>query len=180
MRLKETRDNCSVAVCQHFSLLGHRGYGVTELRTFDIRPMVAYIDNELSAARLCRQVNGRVSGIYVGVQPRPIYLFDKAPNCWKPATLNPESNCACDRDIEYLTACFWDIDVVSAQRDNGHPASQEELLRSYHAAESLCRQECFEASASICCSGNGHYVLAPIVPIPVYDNDVAMKFRCLC
>jgi len=36
-------------------------------------------------------------------------------------------------------------------------------------------------SSTICCSGNGHYVLVPIVPIPVdNNNDIAEKFRKFC
>lgn len=180
MRLEGTRDLCSGAVCQHLSLLGHCGHGVTELRTFDNRPMVAYADNELSVLQLCRQVSGAASGIYVGVKPRPIHLFDEAPNCWRLATSKPESNCARDRDIEYVTSCFWDIDVVSTRRDNGHPASEEELERSFDAAKLLYRQEGLALSSSICCSGNGHYVLAPIVPVPVDADEVAPKFRFVC
>jgi hypothetical protein len=180
MRVENRKADCAVTVCQHLSLLGHRGYGVTELRTFDNRPMVAYVDNELNAVRLCRQVDGHVSGIYTGVQPRPVHLFDKTPNCWRLATSSPESNCACDTDIEYITACFWDIDVVSARRNEGHPASEEELQRSYRAAQLLCRQEGLASNSVICCSGNGHYVLAPVVPVPVYGDEEAMKFRYLC
>ena len=80
-------------------------------------------------------MDGQVSGIYVGVQPRPLDQFDEAPNCWKAARSAPKSNCACDRDIEFITACFFDIDVISEERMKGHPASDVELKRSYHAAE---------------------------------------------
>ena len=134
MLVENVESDCLLAISQHLGLLGHRGYGVTELRTFDDRPLVAYADNELSVLRLCRRVGMRVSGIYIGVQPRPVDLFDRDPNCWKPATSKPESNCACDQDIEYITACFWDIDVVSEERNKGYPASEEELRQSHNAA----------------------------------------------
>jgi hypothetical protein len=35
-------------------------------------------------------------------------------------------------------------------------------------------------SSTTCCSGNGHYVLAPIVPIPVYSNEESAKFKQFC
>ncbi|MFX0201580.1 MAG: hypothetical protein ACFFCW_36150 [Candidatus Hodarchaeota archaeon] len=35
-------------------------------------------------------------------------------------------------------------------------------------------------NSAICCSGNGHYVVTPVVPVPVDENDVPLKFRCFC
>ncbi len=32
-------------ITNHWKMLGHRDLGVTELRTFDPSPMVAYVDN---------------------------------------------------------------------------------------------------------------------------------------
>ncbi len=164
----------------HIRLLGHSGYGVTELRTFDNRPMVASADSEQSVVRLCEQADGRATGIFVGLQPRPVHLFDRAPNCWMPATLKPEPNCACNRDIEFVTVGYWDLDTVSAQQDRGYPASEAELEGNYEAARLLSRQDGLALSSSICCSGSGYHVLAPLVPIPVDDDDVALKFRCFC
>lgn len=180
MRLKNATTGSNVETCKHVQLLGHSAYGVTELRTFEPRPLVAYADNENDIARLAMELDGKVSGIYVGVQPRPLDLFDKAPNCWKPAHSSPESNCACDSDIEYINACFFDIDVVSRQRTHGHPASEEELQQSLKAAILLTRETGLALSSTICCSGNGHYVLAPIVPVPVDGDDVAEKLRHFC
>ena len=68
----------------HRRLLGHDGYGVTELRTFDPKPLVAYTDNDEVTVLLALERNGSTSGIYIGVQPRPLELFDKAPNSWAP------------------------------------------------------------------------------------------------
>ncbi len=167
-------------ISNHWKLLGHRDLGVTELRIFDPGPMVAYVDNVNDFFRLSLEMRAKTSGIYVGVQPRPLWLFDKAPNCWRPARSGAERNCACDNDIEYITTVFFDIDVVSAERAKGHPASNEELLESLNAAQLLCREDGLILSSTICCSGNGHYVLVPIISIPVDDNKVAFKFRNFC
>lgn len=180
MRLKDVKTDYCLTICQHVRLLGHSGCGVTELRTFDTRPMVAYCDNEKDVIRLCEAMNGQVSGIYVGVQPRPLELFDKAPNRWRVALSAPESNCSCDQDIEFITASFFDIDVVSEERVSGYPASGDELRQSYRAAKLLIRKNGLVLNSTICCSGNGHYVLTPIVPIPVDDDRVSIKFRSFC
>ncbi len=168
------------AISNHWKMLGHQDMGVTELRTFDPGPMVAYVDNVDDFVRLSIEMGAKASGIYVGVQPRPLWLFDKAPNCWRPARSGAECDCACDNDIEYITTAFFDIDVVSMERTKGRPASNEELLASLHAAQLLCREDGLILSSTICCSGNGHYVLAPIVSIPVDGNEVALKFRHFC
>jgi hypothetical protein len=169
----------SSAIRNHLRLLAHQSLGVTELRTFH-PPMVAYVDNEDDFVGLCLEMEGKTSGIYVGVQPRPLWLFDKAPNCWRPARSGPDRNCACDRDIEYITTVFKDIDVESIERRKGHPASEQELLQTLRAAQLLCREEGLALSSAICCSGNGHYVLASLVPIPVDSNEVALKFKHFC
>ena len=169
-----------LAIREHLRLLGHSGFGATQLLAFGGVPMVAYIDNEEDAVRLCLQMEGKKTGTYIGVQPRPLHLFERTPNCWQPAHAQPCSNCACDDDIEYITACFFDIDVVSAQRQLGHPASEEELQYSLQAAQLLCRENGLALSSTICCSGNGHYVLAPILPIPVDCEQEAAKFRIFC
>jgi hypothetical protein len=169
------------AIRNHLKLLGHVGFGVTEFRIFDPMPFVAYADNEDDAVRLCLEMEGKTSGVFAGVQPRPPHLFDLAPNCWRPARpgrLN--GNCACDNDIEFITTVFFDIDVVSDERAKGHPASDEEIAQSLHAAQLLSREDGLAMSSTICCSGNGHYVLAPIVPIPVYSNEEAAKFKQFC
>jgi len=160
--------------------LGHKDMGVTELRTFDPVPMVTYADNENDFVRLCLEMEGKTSGIYVGVQPRPLWLFDKAPNCWRPARSGPDRNCSFDKDIEYITTVFWDIDVISVERTKGHPASDEELAQTLRAAQLVCREDGLALCATICCSGNGHYVLVSMVPIPVDSGVIAVKFRNFC
>lgn len=180
MRVSETQSESANEIATQVRLLGHSGYGGTELRIFDPRPMVAYADNENDVVRLVREIEGQTPGTYVGVQPRPPHLFDKAPNRWKPATSRRETNCACDRDIEYITACFFDIDVISDERMQGYPASKQELARTLQAAQMLSRQDDLAGGATICCSGNGHYVLAPIVPISVAGDPEALRFGSFC
>jgi len=170
----------SNAIRKHFQLLGHKGLGVTELRTFDPIPMVAYVDNEDDFVGLCLEMEGKTSGIYVGVQPRPAHLFDLAPNRWVRARSGKNGNCARDIDIEYVTALFFDIDVVSEERTKGHPGSEEELLQTLYAAQLLCREDDLVLSSTICCSGNGHYLLAPMVPISIDCDVIGVKFKCFC
>ena len=172
--------NLSIAIKQHIQLLAHNGYGVTELRIFKPKPLVAYADNIEDVIRLVKQVQSYAPGIYTGVQPRPLWLLDKAPNRWKRAHSKPTSNCANDESIEYIVTVFFDIDVDSPSRRNGFSASEEELQFSLNAARLIASQEGLALSSTICCSGNGHYVIAPIVPIQVDSDDVAVKFKKFC
>lgn len=167
-------------VRKHLTLLGHDKLGVTESRVFDPLPQVAYAESADAVVRLCREMDGKTSGIYVGVQPRPAHLFDLAPNRWMPARGGRDGNCARDGDVEYVTAIFFDFDVVSPERATGHPASDEELQKSLQAARFLAQQDGLVGHSTICCSGNGHYVLAPVVPVSVGCDETAGKFRCFC
>jgi len=172
--------NRAEQIRQHIQFLDHEGYGVTELRIFDPKPMVAYVDNIADGIRLALEKDGQTSGVYIGVQPRNTDLFEKAPNCWTPAIGYPNSNCASDKDIEYITAIFFDIDVVSLMRKEGYPASDEEFDKSLEASQLLARQDGLAPSCVICCSGNGHYVLAPIVPIAVDSEEISLQFKKFC
>ena len=168
------------AMQTHFQMLGHRHLGITELRIFTPRPMVAYADNDYDFTRLCLEMDGKIPGVFVGVQPRPPHLFEKAPNRWVLARGGPDRNCACDDDIEYITTLFFDIDVVSPERQNGHPASEIELQRTLKTAKELACQGTLSQSSTVLCSGNGHYVLAAVQAIPVDGSEVARQFRAFC
>lgn len=165
---------------KHVRLLGHKGHGVTELRIFDPVAMVTYTDNEDDLVRLCLEMQGKASGIYIGVQPRPVHLFDLASNRWVLARGGPEGNCARDSDIEYITTVFFDFDVVCEARAKGYPASEEELQRTLQAARLLSEQEGLAGILTISCTGNGHQVFAPCIPIPVDCDVVGMKFKAFC
>lgn len=168
------------AICTHIKVLGHEGLGVTELRIFDPVPMVAYVDNEDDFIHLCLEMDGKSAGVFVGVQPRPLWLFDLAPNQWIPARSGPGRNCGNDNSIEYLGTLYFDIDVISMKRAKGHPASNEELVQTLRAAQLLYREKGLALCSTICCSGNGHYVLASFVPIPVDNEEIPLKFRSFC
>lgn len=166
------------AIRYHYFLLGHQGFGATELRVFDGKSMVAYVDNPEDMVHLCRQMQDR-KGIYVSVQPRCPSLFDHAPNRWRPARDKQGSYCGGNKDIEYITCCFWDIDVVSEHRPE-HPASDEELRSSLAAARRLAKEDELSLNSVICCSGNGHYVLAPLVPLEIADDETLVKYKLFC
>ena len=172
--------NAEAAARTHLSLLGHDKLGVTELRVFDPLPQVAYADSADAVVQLCREMDGRTSGVYVGVQPRPAHLFDLAPNRWTSARGGRDGNCAREADVEILTLVFFDIDVVSPERAAGRPASEEELQRSLQAARLLAQQDGLVGSSAICCSGNGHYVLAPVVPVSAGGDETPRRFRTFC
>ena len=178
--MQDTNVQLEPSIQKHLQLLGHNGCGVTELRIFKPQPLIAYAESKEDVVRLASKMDGRVPGVYVGVQPRPPEFFDKSPNCWKPALSTPESNCACDRDIEFITTCFFDIDVVSDERAKEYPASDVELQQSLQAANLLSRENGLALSSTVCCSGNGHYVIASILPISVDDSDIPARFKHFC
>jgi len=180
MRVTTVHDEYAAEMVTQVCLLGHSGHGVTELRIFDPPPMVAYADSEDSVINLVHQMERAASAIYMGVQPRPPHLFDRAPNCWKPAVSGTKGNCARDTDIEIITALFFDLDAISAERSQGHPACQQELERTLEAALLLSRQDGLALASTICCSGNGHYVVTPVAPIAVAGNDEALRFKFFC
>ena len=70
MRLKNITTDSNIEMRQHVQLLGHSHYGVTELRTFEPRPMVAYADNEKDIVRLATELDRKVPGIYIGIQTK--------------------------------------------------------------------------------------------------------------
>ena len=84
---REIQIELQAPIQQHIRLLGHHDLGVNELRVFKPRPLVAYVDNPQDVVRLVREMDGYAHGIYIGVQPRPLRLFDKAPNRWVKAPM---------------------------------------------------------------------------------------------
>ncbi len=165
----------------HMALLGHDRLGVTELRAIvGGYHWVAYADGVDAVLELCRQMEGRASALYVGVQPRPAHRFDQAPNRWVLARGGANGNSTYGREIEWISAVFFDIDVISPLRQRGHPASEQELQKTLRAAKLLARQDGLVLNSAIGCSGNGHYVLAPLVPISVGCEQIARQFRSFC
>jgi len=171
------RSLAEVHIRNHWRLIHEPRYGVLELRAFEPDPMVAYVDNDEDFVRCVFEVEGKVAGTYVGVQPRPPHLFDHAANRWKRGQAKPHQNCACDADIEFLANIYIDIDVESPGRCVGHPASDEELEKTLACARVICRKEALGPSGTIGCSGNGHCIIIPMAPIPVNCREVARQFR---
>ncbi len=167
-----------------YDLLGHEGYGVTELRAFSgTRRLVAYTASRRGFTRLCLKQDGQ-KNIYAGINPRPLDLFDCAPECWvrcaswkNLGSVNTEALpmglCARDVDIEYVTAIFYDIDPTS--RD-GRPASEEELQRTVRAGRVLLEEPAFAKGGVLATSGNGCYVILPLRAIQV-DRENEPKAR---
>jgi len=75
---------------------------------------------------------------------------------------------------------FFDLDIVSPGRAKGHPASHDELQQSLQAAGLLAQRDSLAEHVTICCSGNGHYVLVPVVPVSVDSDEIAGRFRAFC
>ena len=75
MRLSQTQSDFKESILKHLELLGHEGFGVTELRVFKPKPLVAYVDSAYIAIRLAQEMVGYAHGVYIGVQPRPLRLL---------------------------------------------------------------------------------------------------------
>lgn len=169
------------AIRSHWELLGHAGSGLSETRIFAPCPMVAYTDSYEKLIELVETIAFKnPTGLYIGVQPRPCDLFDLAPNHWEPALGAPVSNCASDVMIEYIHAMYFDVDCCSIERKKAHPASQSELNKTYHVAFQIASHPLLKSHAVIACSGNGHAILVPIVPVPIDSPVVAQQFRLFC
>ena len=177
---KNLKRESEIAMRTQLAILGHGDCGVTEVRVFNPLPLVAYGDSDDNVVRLIMEMQDKTDGIFIGIQPRQASLHDRAPNRWVRACSKPESNCASSQDIEYVANGFWDIDVVSDERNAGYAASDRELEKTLSVAQAISGQDGLVLSSVICRSGNGHYVLTPIVPIAVDSDDIAIKFRRFC
>ena len=175
---EQDRINPETQMRYHYRLLGHKNLGCTELRIPGPPPLVSFVDNEDDFVSQSDEYDGKVFGIYVGVNPRPVDFMEFAPNCWQPARGYPNCNCAKDTNIdEFITTSFIDIDVISPMRISGYPASPHELRQTEELARAIASSEGFANSAVIACSGNGHYVITPMVPISVDCDDIRRQFK---
>lgn len=152
----------------HYQLLGHKDLGVTELRTFDKGPEVAYTDNEEDFVRLAMERAGKVN-VYVGCNPRPLELFDIAPNSWNRAE---KGSCASDEQIEFITAAFFDVDPV---RPKGEPATEKEHSLALGEVNRVL-SSCGYSGGITASSGNGGYIFFPIRAVSV-EKDSAAQYR---
>ncbi len=145
---KEARDQ--------YRMLGHAEFGVTEIFALCTHngksPLVGFFDNEEDCIRAFRELNGEFN-IYVGVNPRPDYLFNLAPNQMESNTRRARTE-----DIKVITGMFLDIDPFDKKRptdDATHQAAidkAKEIIGSYP----------FLQDSSILSSGNGAQILARV------------------
>jgi hypothetical protein len=152
----------------HYRLLRHSEYGITEIRTFDGTPEVAYTDNEEDFVRVVKEKAGRTN-VYVGCNPRPLELWDVAPNRWCPAK---KGSCASDEQIEYVTTAFFDLDPV---RPKGEAATDEEHVLAVNEVGRI-QNICGYPDGITASSGNGAYLLFSIRAITV-EKDTASQYR---
>jgi hypothetical protein len=177
----QNRDIPSISVAESaghirsfYCILGHERYGVTELRALGVGPpMVAYADDMDSFVNLAMQQDRTSAHVYAGIQPRPPGMFEMAPNEWRIATGGRKANVAHASDIEFITALALDID---AARRQDHPASDDEVNRCLDLGRRILGLPGFTGASALALSGNGAYVLAPLVAMEV-DGDVAAKFK---
>ena len=163
---------------RHFQLLGHSGFGCNG---------VAYIPAPAhgSISGSSRYNDTNCAGKLQIQHQASLSVFNLARRTYstKPpiAGVLPEKQvrCACDADIEYITCLFFDLDVVSPQHRQGYPASSDELKHTFTVTQTLASTSILKDHAAICQSGNGHYVLAPIVPLTVEDQ-IPWQFTRFC
>jgi hypothetical protein len=67
---KNMTTDSNINMRQHIQLLGHSHYGVTELRVFEPRPLVAYAENESDIVILAMQLYRKVPGFYIGIHTK--------------------------------------------------------------------------------------------------------------
>ncbi|MCL2726715.1 MAG: hypothetical protein FWD69_20030, partial [Polyangiaceae bacterium] len=109
--------------------LAHGAHGVSEVRV--IRPLggiigIGFFDDEEDFVRECVRTNA-AGNVYVGIQPRPKRLFERAPNVVRPF----KTGAGC-KDIEILTATVIDLDPV---RPKDTASTDTELALAMAAAE---------------------------------------------
>ncbi|MCZ6652352.1 MAG: hypothetical protein O7D91_04925 [Planctomycetota bacterium] len=181
------RDNLSMSEDegrQHagwfFHFLDHAEFGITELRALSSNnpPLVAYVDNEHDFVELAMWRNRLGEDVYCGVQPRPLELFDKAPNEWRLARGSSNGNVASSRDIEVISNLAVDIDSNSEERRKGHPASDDELASCSAVADRLLESDGIVGVGAAVMSGNGVHVFIPIVPLDVV-GDIPANLKAL-
>ena len=58
-------------ILKQYELLGHTGYGVTEVRSFKPDAWVGYTDNAQDFVRLCKEKDGAGVGVHATEVTRP-------------------------------------------------------------------------------------------------------------
>jgi len=147
--------------------LAHQGHGVSEVRA--IQPGkgilgIGFFDDEDAFVRECIRTNA-IANVYVGIQPRPRRLLDKATNA-----IRPLKRGAGIKDIEVVTATVIDLDP---ERPKDTASTQTELdaaLGAAGKAAEWCAEQGF-TPPEIMMSGNGAQLWCALPPTPLTDNN---------
>jgi hypothetical protein len=157
-----------------YQFLAHAGRGVTELRV--IAPGsgvvgIGYFDSEDAFVNACASTNG-AGNVYVGIQPRPPALFERAPN-----HLARLRTGARDDDVGWVSSIIIDIDPV---RPKNTAATSEELKRSVVCGDRIsdwCTERGFQRPVRNI-SGNGCQLWFAIPPIELCPQSrIAIRDR---
>lgn len=153
-----------------YEWLGHSHCGgVTEIRVIEqgperSKPLIAYVDNAESFVEICSS-NNDTANVYVGIQPRPLNLFDRAPNRVAGKTAGGKIE-----DIEVVAAQVIDIDP---KRPKNHASTDEELANTVRAAELISAKFTLEGFVppQMMLSGNGVQLWFAYTPIVLDDTN---------
>ena len=157
--------------------LQHEPLGVTEVRVIEGgRGVVGmgFFDNEEAFVRAC--VHGNQGGnVYVGIQPRARYLFERAPN-----SLRRLGAGAAKGDVAAIVGTVIDLDP---DRPKGAPSTEGELALTLEVAERACAWFVAQGLQRPLrmLSGNGIQLWCAIDPLvigtDVHQADVETRMR---
>lgn len=147
--------------------LAHGDHGVSEVRV--IRPGkgivgIGFFDDEDAFVSECVRTNA-AGNVYVGIQPRPRRLLDRAPNAVRPLKSGGGRN-----DVEVVTATVIDMDPA---RPKDTASTDDELaaaLQSAAEAAGWCESEGLARPARMM-SGNGAQLWFAVPPIELEDDN---------
>ncbi|RMG45658.1 MAG: hypothetical protein D6718_06895, partial [Acidobacteria bacterium] len=160
------------AIRATFRWLAHAPHGVSEVRV--IRPGrgivgIGFFDDEDAFVRECVRSNA-AGNVYVGIQPRPRRLLERAAN-----VVRPLRSGAARKDIEVVTATVVDLDPV---RPKDTASTEEELAAALEAAEAAadwCEERGLVRPLRMM-SGNGAQLWFAVPPIELTpDNRDAVQ-----
>ena len=150
-----------------YRLLVHGDHGVSEVRVIQSGKGIlgiGFFDDEEAFVRECVRTNAG-GNVYVGIQPRPTRLLQKAPNVIRPLRTG-----AGFKDIEVVSATVIDIDPV---RPKDTASTEDELQLAVDAADKAadwCESMGFDRPLRMM-SGNGAQLWFAFPPIMLTDES---------